>query len=98
MTTSRRRRKVTEFDDTIKKDDAVGDGAMVPRVPNENPSKAVVRQELSVKLEAALDTLPEYHRAVILLREIEGLSYEEMAKILQGAEGHDHEPPVSRAA
>lgn len=84
----RRRRKITEFDDTIKKDDVVvGDGSMVPRVVNENPSKNVVRQELSVKLEAALDTLPPYHRAVILLREVEGLSYEEMAKILKVPKG-----------
>jgi RNA polymerase sigma-70 factor (ECF subfamily) len=83
----RRRRRVTEFDETIRKDDATADGTMLPRVVNENPSKAVVRQELSIKLEAALDTLPEYHRAVILLREVEGLSYEEMAKILKVPKG-----------
>ena len=46
-----------------------------------------MRQELSAKLEAALDTLPPYHRAVILLREVEGLSYEEMAKILKVPKG-----------
>lgn len=83
----RRARKVTEFDDSIKKEDAVGDGALLPRVTDENPSKAAVRKELSGKIQAALDELPEYHRAVILLREVEGLSYEEMAKILNVPKG-----------
>ena len=31
--------------------------------------------------------LPPYHRAVILMREIEGLSYEEMAKALNVPKG-----------
>jgi len=31
----------------------------------------------------ALDTLPEYHRAVILLREVEGMSYEEIAAAME---------------
>jgi RNA polymerase sigma-70 factor (ECF subfamily) len=40
------------------------------------------RRELHAKLHAALAELPEYHRAVILLREVDGLSYEEMAQTL----------------
>jgi RNA polymerase sigma-70 factor (ECF subfamily) len=36
---------------------------------------------------AALAELPEYHRAVIVLREIDGLSYEEMSKILKVPKG-----------
>jgi RNA polymerase sigma-70 factor, ECF subfamily len=56
-------------------------------MPDENPSKAVVRRELTDKIMQALDTLPEYHRAVIVLREIEGLSYEEMAQVLDVPKG-----------
>lgn len=83
----RKKRKITEWDDNVAKDDAAGDGALLPRVENENPSKTAVRRELTEKLNAALDTLPEYHRAVILLREVEGLSYEEMAQILEVPKG-----------
>jgi RNA polymerase sigma-70 factor (ECF subfamily) len=83
----RRARKVTEFDDSIRKSDAAADGALMPHFDDENPSKTVSRRELSQRIEAALDTLPEYHRAVILLREVEGLSYEEMAKVLRVPKG-----------
>ena len=83
----RKRRKVTEFDDRIKKDEAVGGGRMMPKLTHENPSKNVSRQELSARIQDALAQLPEYHRAVILLREVEGLSYEEMAQTLEVPKG-----------
>ena len=83
----RRARKLTEFDDSVRKSDAAADGALLPHFADENPAKNVSRQELSTHIQAALDELPEYHRAVILLREVEGLSYEEMAKILRVPKG-----------
>ena len=83
----RRARKVVEFDDTVRKDDVVGDGTTVPRHPLSNPSKVLARVELSEHIQAALAELPEYHRAVIMLREVEGLSYEEMAKVLRVPKG-----------
>ena len=60
---------------------------MLPRILDGNPSKTAVRRELSERIVNALMELPEYHRAVILLREVEGLSYEEMAKILKVPKG-----------
>jgi RNA polymerase sigma-70 factor, ECF subfamily len=83
----RRKRQLTEFDDSVRKSDTAGGGALLPRVEGENPSKTVSRKELSSHIQAALDDLPEYHRAVILLREVEGLSYEEMAKVLKVPKG-----------
>jgi RNA polymerase sigma-70 factor (ECF subfamily) len=83
----RKRRKITDFDDGIHKEDTAGDGALLPRISDANPGKTVARIEMSQKIQAALDTLPEYHRAVILLREVEGLSYEEMAEILEVPKG-----------
>ena len=52
-----------------------------------NPRKSVLRAELREAIQAALSELPEYHRAVILLREVEGLSYEEMSDILEVPKG-----------
>ena len=83
----RRARKVVEFDDTVRKDDVAGDGSTMPRHPLSNPAKVVARMELSQRIAAALAELPEYHRAVIVLREIEGLSYEEMAQVLDVPKG-----------
>ncbi|HEX7478199.1 MAG TPA: sigma-70 family RNA polymerase sigma factor [Polyangiales bacterium] len=83
----RKKRKIIEFDEHIKQDDAAGDGSLLPHMPDQNPSKTVIRHELTEKIRAALDTLPEYHRAVILLREVEGMSYEEMAQALEVPKG-----------
>ena len=83
----RKVRKVTEWGDDVQRGDNAGDGTLVPQMPDENPSKAVVQHELSGKINQALDSLPEYHRAVILLREVEGLSYEEMAQVLDVPKG-----------
>lgn len=44
-----------------------------------DPEDTLRRRELATVVGAAIDALPSYHRAVILMREIEGMSYEEMA-------------------
>ena len=78
-----------DYDDRVGRthEDVAGDGAMLPRILDGNPAKTVLRQELTEKIQAALAELPEYHRAVIILREVEGLSYEEMAEILKVPKG-----------
>lgn len=83
----RRGRPNTDFDDARAHDDAAGDGSMVPRILDGNPGKTAVRKELTEQLTKSLEALPDYHRAVILLREVEGLSYEEMAKVLKVPKG-----------
>lgn len=45
-----------------------------------DPSDLLHRGELAERLGAAFDALPSYHRDVILMREVEGMSYEEMAQ------------------
>jgi len=49
--------------------------------------KAVSRSELSERLKNALEQLTPEHRAVILLREVEGLSYDEISETLQCPRG-----------
>jgi len=48
-----------------------------------NPQRQTLRRELGEKLEEALAQLPEKHRAILLLREVEGLSYEQIAEALE---------------
>ncbi len=85
----RRNAKGLEYDDRIGRgdDEIAGDGALLPRILDANPGKTVIRRELVERIQSALDELPEYHRAVILLREVEGLSYEEMAEVLEVPKG-----------
>jgi len=78
-----------DYDDRVGRDaeNVAGDGALLPRILDGNPGKTVLRRELTRAIQAALEELPEYHRAVILLREVEGLSYEDMSKILKVPKG-----------
>ena len=83
------RRKNDDFDQRALHDPttATGDGALFPSLVNSNPDKAALRRELGEAIRAALDELPEHHRAVLVLREIEGMSYEELANVLEVPKG-----------
>ncbi len=48
-----------------------------------DPRENVLRREMAERIQAALATLPEKHRTILVLREVEGLSYEELAERLQ---------------
>ena len=48
---------------------------------------AAERTELANRIQAALDALPPYHRGVILMREVEGMSYEEIAQAMGVSKG-----------
>jgi len=49
--------------------------------------KAASRTELGERLKDALEQLTPEHRAVVLLREVEGLSYDEISDVLQCPRG-----------
>jgi RNA polymerase sigma-70 factor (ECF subfamily) len=59
------------------------DGARVdPPDPSETPREAFERNERAALVRDALDRLPEPFRTTLILREMEGHSYEEVATIL----------------
>jgi RNA polymerase sigma-70 factor (ECF subfamily) len=45
----------------------------------QDPAQNLLRRELAGRIEAALADLPVIHREILVLREVEGLSYEELA-------------------
>lgn len=61
----------------------VGDDALeqVPAGPGWDPEEWAAGSDLAAALEAELGRLPESQRAVWLLREVEGLSYAEIAEV-----------------
>src|SRR2546422_9004049 len=50
--------------------------------PGEAPDARAARAEARRRIERALDALPEHHRAIIMLSDLEGLSYREIAEVL----------------
>ena len=56
-------------------------------VARESPVRDVQRSELQKRLNAALQTLSEAHRTVVVLHDIEGLPHDEIARITGVPEG-----------
>lgn len=76
-----KRRNSVEFDDAVGHDEPVSPGAsLLPSALGINPARVAGRRELLDQIDNALSTLSENHREVIVLREIEGLSYQEIAE------------------
>jgi RNA polymerase sigma-70 factor (ECF subfamily) len=62
-------------------------GELRQQTDAESPDRALARKELAAKLWTALDQLPFDQRTVMVLREIDGLSYDEIADSLGVAIG-----------
>ena len=82
-------RKATDLDDGRfdAEERAESDFPFVSRIDGADPGDVVRRKEIATRLAAALDSLPPYHRGVIVMREIDGLSYEEMAESMGVSKG-----------
>ena len=63
--------EATEFDETL----------LPPDSGSPNPEEAVLRNDRGAVVRKALKTLPPNFREVLILRELEGLSYKEIADI-----------------
>jgi RNA polymerase sigma-70 factor (ECF subfamily) len=85
---SKRGRNV-EFNDAVGhvESDSIGEETLLPRVLDENPGKSLVRKEMREHIGTALAELSDNHRAVLVMRELEGLSYEEMAQAMACSKG-----------
>jgi RNA polymerase sigma-70 factor (ECF subfamily) len=59
------------------------------RVPSSEagPETAATRRELAARIDAAIEALPEKYHEILVLREIEGLSYEEISAQLGMSKG-----------
>jgi len=74
------KRGSVEYDETQPVDEAAL--AFGGKTRGEDPFESVRNRELGAKIFDAIEGLTPDHRAVILLREIEGLSYEEISQVL----------------
>ncbi len=79
-----RRERVSLKDDVdeVRETDLGGGEGILATPLGTDPQETVLRRELLGKIHDALEALPEKHRTILVLREIEGLSYEELAERL----------------
>lgn len=76
-----------ELDENVQMDLTEANiGALGSRLGT-NPQKSALRRELAEKIQEALEQVPEKHRAILLLRELEGMSYEDLARTLKIPKG-----------
>jgi RNA polymerase sigma-70 factor (ECF subfamily) len=83
-------RRDAEFIDERQNNESAGDESLAPfvsHVDGADPFRVVRRGEIAKRLQEALDALPPYHLGVILMREVEGMSYEEMAQAMGVSKG-----------
>ena len=66
---------------------APGTLPMVSRIDGADPMDVLRRREIAARIEAALEALPAIHRGVILMREVEGMSYDEIALAMGVSKG-----------
>ena len=80
-----RKAKSVELDETrLDPDD---DEPLLPRILGGNPGQALMDKQIRHRIDQALDQLSENHRSVLVMRELEGLSYEEMAHTMGCSKG-----------
>jgi RNA polymerase sigma-70 factor (ECF subfamily) len=79
----RERQSVKDDIDEVRESDLSGGGeGILSTALGQNPMQNALRKELLGKIQEALSQLPEKHRTILVLRELEGLSYEELAERL----------------
>jgi len=63
------------------------DEALLPKILGGNPGRALMDKEIRARIDQALGELSDNHRAVLIMRELEGMSYEEMAQAMGCSKG-----------
>lgn len=77
-----------DYDDTrAHTGDEVSGRTTLATLHIDGPGKAFARRELREQMSRALGKLSDPHREILLLREVEGLSYEELADTLDVPKG-----------
>ena len=82
-----RRHREFEFDDGLRHGEEGASAAFVPPSALGDPATLVQRREILEAVQNGLEHLSDKHRAVIVMRELQGMSYEEMARAMGCSKG-----------
>ncbi len=86
----RKRAQQVDFNDAlshIEGEGSVGEDSLLPKILGADPSKSLMRREMREHIETAMAQLSDNHRSVLMMRELEGLSYEQMAEVMKCSKG-----------
>lgn len=83
----RRRERRVDLEDESARDALQSEDNLWPRYDDTHPGESAERRELAARLQRAFDDLPDIHQAVVVLREIQGMSYDEIATTLKIKKG-----------
>jgi len=72
-----------EFDDQLMKDSQIAVGARTAPTQEARPDVALKNEELREKIEAAMSKLSPEHQEIVLLREVQGMDYKEIAEVME---------------
>jgi RNA polymerase sigma-70 factor (ECF subfamily) len=82
------RSRTEPMEDSFQPDaDRASELAVSPVRPGGQPLRDLANRELGQQISLALSRLTPNHRAILLLREVEGLSYEDLAQVLGISKG-----------
>jgi RNA polymerase sigma-70 factor, ECF subfamily len=85
-----RKRKIDsagELNDEIFDRNRIDPAAVTAPTMGEAPDTSMEHSELRVKIEAALGKLSPEHREVVVLKDVQGLSYKEIAEVMESTLG-----------
>ncbi len=85
-----RKRKIDsagELNDEIFDRNRIDPAAVSVPAAGESPDDSMAHGELRVKIEAALGKLSAEHREVVILKDVQGLSYKEIADVMESTLG-----------
>jgi len=78
----RKRERRADIEDEATRDALESEDKLWPQFDRHDPEVYAARRETASRIEQALAELPEIHQAVLVLRELEGMSYDEIAEVL----------------
>lgn len=81
-TRRRRMESAGEFNDEIFERERIDSASMTTPSGGQSPDDTMVHSELRVKIEKALAKLSPEHREAVLLKDVQGLSYKEIADVM----------------
>ncbi len=85
-----RKRKIDsagEFNDEIFEKERIDSASFTTPSGGESPDTTMAHGELRMKIEIALNKLSAEHREVVVLKDVQGLSYKEIAEVMSSTLG-----------
>jgi RNA polymerase sigma-70 factor, ECF subfamily len=72
-----------ELDDSLLDGERIAAGARATPSQEARPDRALENEELRLRIEGALEKISPEHREAILLREVNGMEYKEIAEVME---------------